>query len=113
MKGNLGASRSNKVWTTVAVVIVVGIILASLVLTASKPTNPSTATTSKATMTGTAPYVVVNIVEMANTTYTTTFTTTPQPHVLIVFQPNVLVVINASGTYTETSTTTYTTTTWS
>jgi len=119
MKGKLSTQQAGRFVVSVAAVVLIGLIVASLVFFAVRPTNVPVNSTNPAntissnTPSGRSPYVVVEVVELTSTTYTTTFTTTPQPHILVVVQPNVVVGVNNSGTYTYTTTSTYTTTTWS
>ena len=88
------------------------IILVSLAFAFYKPTVQQSATTTRTSSNGPTPYVVVEIVDLASTTYTTTFTTTPHMSVSTVVLVEVLVVVNGTTSYTTTKTITSTSTTW-
>jgi hypothetical protein len=103
----LAAERLKRPVLIVASVIFSAIIVVSLVLAFSTPISLPSASSS-----GPTPYLEVEVVELASTTYTTTITTTPVLHVIVAIHPEVLIVINGTRTYTTTTSVTATITTW-
>lgn len=105
-------SRVRKTALTIAVLIFSAIIVVSLALAPSVPINLPSAGNGAPYQTRPSPFVVVEVVEESTTTYTTTFTTTPQPFIVVQLIPEVLVVDNGTNTYTTATTLTTTSTTW-
>jgi hypothetical protein len=104
---SLTAERLKRPVLIVASIIFLAIIVVSLVLAFSTPISLPSASSS-----GPTPYVLAEVVELASTTYTTTITTTPVLHVIVGIHPEVLIMINGTGTYTTATNVTTTITTW-
>ena len=103
----MSSERIRRLSLIVAGTIFVAIIIAALALASMAPITVPPSNQTQAT-----PYVVVEEIIGANTTYATTFTTTPHPVVYLAVHPEVVVVVNGTQTYTITTTVTSTVTTW-
>lgn len=100
-KGRIALVAAGLVFAAIMVVSLALALSANIAL--QSPPKPQTSA---------AAYVLVEVVEGRNTTYATTFVTTPRESVVVVVYPEVLVVVGKNTTYTVTTTVTTTSTTW-
>ena len=102
-----------KVGLLTAIAAVGAVIVISVVLTfVPLPSSHTTSSTSEEVQTSNStpqPYVLVEVMKLYDTTYTTTVTTTPQLSPLVVIYHEVYVIVSGNQTYTVTTTSTSTT----